>query len=69
MAIQQGNMNEWIKSSYSMNGECLEAKSPTQSAVAVRDSKVPNGPSLNFPSSAWTRFVAGVRDDDSVHPG
>ncbi|QPP08261.1 DUF397 domain-containing protein [Streptomyces bathyalis] len=69
MAIQQGNTSEWIKSSYSANGACVEVKSPTRSAVAVRDSKVPGGPSLNFPPRAWTGFVAGVCDGDPVRTG
>jgi hypothetical protein len=62
MAIQQGNTTGWIKSSYSANGACVEVKSPTPNAVAVRDSKVPGGPSLRFPPGTWTGFVAGVRD-------
>lgn len=60
MAIQQGNTTEWIKSSYSANGACVEVKSPTRSAVAVRDSKAPDGPSLSFPPGTWAGFVAGV---------
>jgi hypothetical protein len=62
MAIQRGNTTGWIKASYSANGACVEVKSPTPSAVAVRDSKVPGGPSLHFPPETWTGFVAGVRD-------
>lgn len=69
MAIQQGNTSEWIKSSYSANGACVEVKSPTLSAVAVRDSKVPDGPSLEVPSRAWAGFVAGVRGGDTVRTG
>lgn len=60
MAIQQGNTTDWIKSSYSANGACVEVKSPTR-RVAVRDSKVPDGPSLSFPPHTWTGFVAGLR--------
>ncbi|OEV29249.1 toxin [Streptomyces nanshensis] len=60
MAIQQGNTTEWTKSTYSANGACVEVKSPTRCAVAVRDSKVPHGPSLSFPPGAWAGFVAGL---------
>jgi uncharacterized protein DUF397 len=62
MAIQQGNVTEWIKSSYSANGACVEVKSPAPKVVAVRDSKVVAGPSLSFPPGAWTDFVSDVRD-------
>ncbi|NLU74281.1 DUF397 domain-containing protein [Streptomyces sp. HNM0575] len=67
MAIQQGNTTRWIKSSYSANGACVEVKSPTRTAVAVRDSKVPDGPSLSFPPGAWNGFVAGVCGGEPVH--
>lgn len=65
MAIHQGNTTEWIKSSHSANGACVEVKSPPSagpSGVAVRDSKVPGGPSLSFPPGTWAGFVAGVCD-------
>ncbi|MEV5435141.1 DUF397 domain-containing protein [Streptomyces sp. NPDC052682] len=62
MAILQGATDTWTKSSYSGgNGACVEVKSPTVSALAVRDSKVPDGPTLAFPSKAWTAFVASVK--------
>lgn len=62
MAILRGATQEWTKSSYSVgNGECVEVKSPTVSALAVRDSKVPQGPVLAFPADAWTAFVASVK--------
>ncbi|SCK08012.1 DUF397 domain-containing protein [Streptomyces sp. WMMB 322] len=69
MAIQQGNTRDWFKSSYSANGACVEVKSPTRDAVAVRDSKVADGPSLAFPPRAWTGFVTGVCDGGSVRTG
>ncbi|MFD7707755.1 DUF397 domain-containing protein [Streptomyces sp. NPDC059785] len=60
MAIQQGIADTWTKSSYSMgNGACVEVKSP-QLALAVRDSKIPEGPTLAFPAESWNAFVAGV---------
>lgn len=52
----------WRKSSYS-NGEggaCLEVSGGHQSHVGVRDSKVPDRPSLVFPPRAWAAFVAGI---------
>ncbi|WP_037669829.1 DUF397 domain-containing protein [Streptomyces griseus] len=62
MAIVRGATQEWTKSSYSVgNGECVEVKSPTVSALAVRDSKDPQGPVLAFPADAWSAFVASVK--------
>ncbi|GAA3827437.1 DUF397 domain-containing protein [Streptomyces phyllanthi] len=61
MAIRQGATPNWTKSSYSAgNGACVEVKSPVTAALAVRDSKVTEGPTLAFPATAWNAFVAGV---------
>ncbi|MGW0731469.1 DUF397 domain-containing protein [Streptomyces sp. NPDC002851] len=61
MAIKQGATNAWIKSSYSGgNGACVEVKSPVVQAIAVRDSKAPEGPSLGFSATSWSAFVAQV---------
>ncbi|MFD7609131.1 DUF397 domain-containing protein [Streptomyces mirabilis] len=61
MAIQQGATDTWTKSSYSTgNGACVEVKSPVLAAMAVRDSKVPTGPTLAFPANSWNAFVAEV---------
>ena len=62
MAILQGATETWTKSSYSAgNGACVEVKSPVLAAMAVRDSKVPQGPTLAFPADAWKAFVAAVK--------
>ncbi|POX56949.1 DUF397 domain-containing protein [Streptomyces sp. Ru71] len=62
MAIRQGATDTWTKSSYSTgNGACVEIKSPLVAAMAVRDSKVPEGPILSFPAEAWSAFVASVK--------
>ncbi|GAA2385846.1 DUF397 domain-containing protein [Streptomyces glaucosporus] len=64
MAIRQGMTDDWTKSSYSTgNGACVEVKSPEPQAVAVRDSKVPQGPSLAFVPRSWTAFVDAVGRD------
>ncbi|MFJ4683963.1 DUF397 domain-containing protein [Streptomyces sp. NPDC091377] len=61
MAITQGATDSWVKSSYSQgNGACVEVKSPVLAAMAVRDSKVSDGPVLDFPADAWTAFVSSV---------
>jgi hypothetical protein len=62
MAIKQGATDTWVKSSYSQgNGACVEVKCPVPSALAVRDSKVPAGPTLAFPPTAWNAFVASIK--------
>ncbi|MYR40901.1 DUF397 domain-containing protein [Streptomyces sp. SID5910] len=62
MAILQGATESWTKSSYSGgNGACVEVKSPLVAALAVRDSKVPEGPALAFPADAWNAFVTSVK--------
>jgi hypothetical protein len=62
MAIRQGAQTTWTKSSYSTgNGACVEVKSPVIAAMAVRDSKVTEGPVLAFPADAWNAFVASVK--------
>ncbi|MCX5013396.1 MULTISPECIES: DUF397 domain-containing protein [unclassified Streptomyces] len=62
MAIRQGATHSWTKSSYSANGACVEVKSPVVEAIAVRDSKVQDGPSLTFAPGSWTSFVDGVNE-------
>ncbi|GAA2436664.1 DUF397 domain-containing protein [Streptomyces sp. NPDC051041] len=62
MAILQGATETWTKSSYSGgNGACVEVKSPAVTALVVRDSKVPEGPTLAFPAAAWKAFVTSVK--------
>ncbi|MFG3047575.1 DUF397 domain-containing protein [Streptomyces sp. NPDC048202] len=62
MALIQGATETWMKSSYSAgNGACVEVKSPTAAALAVRDSKDLEGPVLAFPATAWTAFVTSVK--------
>ncbi|WP_262064101.1 DUF397 domain-containing protein [Streptomyces sp. STR69] len=53
----------WRKSSYSNSsgGECLEVADGVTGVVPVRDSKVPNGPVLLLPSTAWSAFTASLR--------
>ncbi|MDT9685310.1 DUF397 domain-containing protein [Streptomyces sp. TRM76323] len=61
MAIIQGATDTWTKSSYSGgNGACVEVKSPVVASIAVRDSKVPAGPSITFVPDAWNAFVREV---------
>ncbi|MGW1127018.1 DUF397 domain-containing protein [Streptomyces sp. NPDC002526] len=57
---------EWVKSSYSDNGnsnECVEvAAAAASGSVHVRDSKDLSVPELAFGESAWTGFVSYASD-------
>lgn len=53
----------WRKSSRSSgggNGDCVEVADLGE-AVAVRDSKHPEGTALIFTSAEWMAFLAGVK--------
>ncbi|MFI1828454.1 DUF397 domain-containing protein [Streptomyces sp. NPDC020412] len=58
--------DHWTKSSYSQQGgNCVEwapAHASATGVVPVRDSKVPAGPVLRVPATAFAAFVAGVKD-------
>jgi hypothetical protein len=53
----------WRKSSYSGGGNnCVEvAQVDGTSAVAVRDSKNPDGGRLIFGAGAWEAFITGIK--------
>ena len=53
----------WRKSSYSgtNGGNCVEVAATLPTAVAVRDSKDPDGPKLIFTPAAWAAFTAKIR--------
>jgi Domain of unknown function (DUF397) len=53
----------WRKASYSTSngGECVEVASARPAAIAVRDSKDPDGPRLAFAPRGWDRFVTEVK--------
>jgi Domain of unknown function (DUF397) len=53
----------WRKSSHSGNGgdSCVEVARNQPDAVAVRDSKDPDGPMLVFTPAQWTAFAVAVK--------
>ena len=55
----------WRKSSYSDGGgtNCIEVADGCPGLMPVRDSKIPNGPTLIVAAPAWTAFVDGVRTE------
>ena len=56
----------WIKSSYSgpTGGNCVEVAFLDGGEVAVRNSRVPDGPALVFTRAEWDAFVSGARDGE-----
>ncbi|MEU1878336.1 DUF397 domain-containing protein [Streptosporangium sp. NPDC020072] len=54
----------WRKSSRSGDngGQCVEVAVNLPGAVAVRDSKDPDGPKLLFAPAGWNAFVGGVKN-------
>ncbi|MDH6579556.1 DUF397 domain-containing protein [Kitasatospora sp. MAP5-34] len=55
----------WRKSTFSGDsGDCVEVADGFPGVMPVRDSKDPYGPTLIFPTDAWSAFVAGVRAGD-----
>jgi hypothetical protein len=65
---------EWRKASYSgtSGGNCVEVAcvhsgrdlAMTDSAVAVRDSKNPDGAKLIFPPQAWRQFAVELKSGE-----
>lgn len=52
----------WLKSSYSNagGGNCVETATNLPALVPVRDTKLPHSPTLLFPATAWTPFLASL---------
>jgi hypothetical protein len=53
----------WRKSSHSggNGGDCVEVAAALPDAIAVRDSKDPDGPKLIFTPATWAAFTAAIR--------
>jgi hypothetical protein len=56
----------WRKSTHSNQdgGACLEVADGFDALVPVRDSKVPHGPVLVFPTNGWSAFVTALGNDE-----
>lgn len=53
----------WFKSRRCEGGACVEA-ARVDGGMAMRDSKNPDGPMLNFSMNEWNAFMAGIRSGD-----
>lgn len=53
------------KSSYSNSesGSCVKVIDHHSTAVPVRDSKVPSGPTLLVPTASWASLVSALKTD------
>ncbi|WP_327404269.1 DUF397 domain-containing protein [Streptomyces sp. NBC_01288] len=59
---------EYRKSSYSdQAAECVEIATNIPTTIAVRDSKNPNGPSLQLNPATWTAFQASLPPTSAPH--
>jgi hypothetical protein len=56
----------WVKSSRSgpTGGNCVEAAFLPDGAVAVRNSRDPDGPALVFTAAEWDAFIGGAADGE-----
>lgn len=62
LTIEELRLLDWRKARHSMgNGDCVEI-APTNKRILLRDSKDPNGPILECPSSSWLRFTMKVKN-------
>ena len=50
----------WTKSTYCDSAACVEVR-VTESASAIRDSKDPASPVIEFSRPQWQRFLADVK--------
>jgi hypothetical protein len=59
----------WRKSRRSNpSGNCVEIATLAGGAVAVRNSRHPDGPALVFTRSDWDAFLGGAQDGDFTRP-
>jgi Domain of unknown function (DUF397) len=58
----------WVKSSLSFsNGNCVEMAGLPNGGVAVRNSRDPGGPVLEFTQGEWDAFLHGAKDGEFDH--
>ena len=66
--VEQHMNVQWQKATASsLNGNCVELAATPGGGVAVRDSKDPHGPILNFTSAEWLAFCQGMAGGEFAH--
>jgi hypothetical protein len=50
----------YTTASYSHPGDCVAVARPAGRGVAVKDSKDPSGPALEFSRQEWAAFLADI---------
>ncbi|MEU6036234.1 DUF397 domain-containing protein [Actinomadura sp. NPDC047616] len=65
MRTHDPSVPRWRKSSHSDHhgGECVEVATLAP-AIAVRDSKNPDGPKLTFGAAEWRAFMQAVKGSE-----
>ena len=60
------SMIQWRKSSYSSSNDptCVEVAAKTSDAIAIRDSKDPEGDVLLLSRSEWRAFLMRVKGNE-----
>jgi hypothetical protein len=59
----------WRRSSLCANGSCVEM-AVVDGLVAIRDTKVSDGPLLQFSTTSWNEFLGGARTGEfDIGPG
>ncbi|MDN5858890.1 MAG: DUF397 domain-containing protein [Pseudonocardia sp.] len=51
-------------SSYCYSGGCVAVARLDESTIAVRDTKLSDGPELRFTIDEWQAFLSGARDGE-----
>jgi Domain of unknown function (DUF397) len=63
VTVSELNVGVWRKSSHSgAENDCVEIAVVDDSTAAVRDSKNPAGPRLEFHSARWAAFIDHASD-------
>ena len=70
-ASARGITRPWVRSSHSgpTGGNCVEVAFLADGAVAMRNSREPDGPALIFTRAEWDAFLGGARDGEFGLPG
>ena len=54
---------DWLVSTFCAGGNCVQVAA-IGDAIAIRDSKNPDGPVLRYSPEEWRDFLAGAKNGD-----